>query len=65
MKLYSRDRYPEKMKELPEEIRNQAIRFTNEMIVDGDVRHHEDLIIFIAIQKARKLIQDQKRAEQN
>lgn len=63
--LYSRDRYPEEMKKLPEEIRHQAIRFTNEMMVDGDVRHHEDLIIAIAIQKARKWARDQKQAEQN
>jgi uncharacterized protein YdaT len=62
---YTREKFPEKMKGLPEEIRHQAIRFTNEMMVDGDVRHHEDLIIAIAIQKAMKWDREQKRAEQN
>jgi hypothetical protein len=35
------------------------------MIIDGDVRHHEDLIIAIAIQKARKWATEQKRMEQH
>jgi uncharacterized protein YdaT len=63
--LYSRDRYPEEMEKLPKEIRHQAIKFTNEMIIDGDIRHHEDLIIAIAIQKARKWASERKRMEQN
>ena len=63
--LYSRERYPEEMKNLPKEVRHQAIKFTNDMIVDGDVRHHNDLIIAIAIEKARKWARARKREEQN
>ncbi len=31
-----------------------AIEITNDMLLDGDVRHHKDLIIQIAIQKAKQ-----------
>ena len=50
--LYSEKSYPDAMKELPEDVRRKAIEITNDMLLDGDVRHHKDLIILIAIQKA-------------
>jgi uncharacterized protein YdaT len=59
--LYSNERYPEEMASLSYEVRQRAIRYTNEMIVDGNVRHHKDLIIVIAIQKAKQWARDQKK----
>jgi len=56
--LYSETRYPDVMKQLPEDVRRTAIEITNDMLLDGDVRHHEDLIILIAIQKAKQLIKE-------
>ena len=56
--LYSETRYPDVMKQLPEDVRHIAIEITNDMLVDGDVRHHKDLIILIAIQKAKQLIKE-------
>ena len=56
--LYSEKRYPEVMAQLPEDVRRAAIEITNDMLLDGDVRHHEDLIILIAIQKAQQLIKE-------
>ena len=53
--LYSETKYPDVMKQLPEDVRRTAIEITNDMLLDGDVRHHEDLIIMIAIQKAIQL----------
>jgi uncharacterized protein YdaT len=53
--LYSESKYPDVMKQLPEDVRRTAIEITNDMLLDGDVRHHEDLIIMIAIQKAIQL----------
>ena len=50
--LYSETKYPEAMKKLPEDVRLTAIEITNNMLLDRDVRHHEDFIIQIAIQKA-------------
>jgi uncharacterized protein YdaT len=50
--LYSKDSYPSVMEPLPEEVRQKAIQFTNEMLIDGDVRYHKDFIILKAIQKA-------------
>jgi len=52
--LYSETSYPDAMKQLPEDVRWTAIEITNEMLLDGDVRHHKDLIIQIAIQKAKQ-----------
>lgn len=63
--LYSQDRYPEEMNELPEKVREKAIKFTNDMIVDGNIRHHEDLIIAIAIQKAKTWQRERERSEMN
>lgn len=50
--LFSETKYPDVMKQLPEDVRRTAIEITNDMLLDGDVRYHEDLIIQIAIQKA-------------
>ena len=55
--LYSETDYPEVMKRLPEDVRRIAIEITNDMLLDGDVRHHKDLIILIAIQKAIQSIE--------
>lgn len=52
--LYSETRYPDEMRHLPEDVRRIAIKKTNEMLVDGNIRHHRDLIIVIAISKAKK-----------
>lgn len=52
--LYSETRYPDAMIDLPEDLRRIAIETANDMLLDGDVRHHEDLIILIAIQKAKQ-----------
>jgi uncharacterized protein YdaT len=46
------------MKELPEDVRRTAIKITNEMLLDGDVRHHKDLIVLIAIEKAKQQIEE-------
>ena len=56
--LYSETKYPDLMKQLPEDVRRTAIEITNDMLLDGDVRHHEDLIILMAIQKAKQLIRE-------
>lgn len=56
--LYSETRYPDEMKQLPEDVRRTAIEITNDMLLDGDVRHHKDLIILIAIQKAKQHIKE-------
>jgi hypothetical protein len=52
--LYSETRYPEKMKNLPEDVRRKAIKITNDMLVDGDVRYHKDFIILKAILEAKQ-----------
>jgi len=56
--LYSETKYPDTMKQLPEDLRRTAIEITNQMLLDGDVRHHKDLIILIAIQKAEQLVNE-------
>lgn len=58
--LYSETRYPDVMEQLPEDVRRAAIRITNDMLLDGDVRHHKDLIVLIAIQKAQQQIKERK-----
>ena len=63
--LYSETRYPDVMKQLPEDVRRTAIEITNDMLLDGDVRHHEDLIILIAIQKAKQLIKERSELNSN
>jgi len=54
--LYSETSYPDAMKQLPEEVRRTAIEITNDMLLDGDIRHHKDFIILIAIQKAKQQV---------
>jgi uncharacterized protein YdaT len=56
--LYTEKKYPDAMKELPEEVRRTAIRITNDMLSDGDVRYHEDFVIMMAIQKAQQLTEE-------
>ena len=51
--VYTNDRYPEEMRGLTPEVRKEAIRITNSMIVDGDIRVHEDIIIAYAIHRAQ------------
>ena len=41
------------MKGLPEDVRRKAIKYTNEMMTDSNVRHHKDFIILKAIEKAK------------
>ena len=57
--LYTETKYPDAMKKLPEEVRRTAIKLTNEMLLDGDVRYHEDLIVLMAIAEAKEMT-DQK-----
>lgn len=52
--LFTETRYPDKMEHLPEEVRRKAIKISNDMMVDGDVRFHRDLIVAIAIEEAKK-----------
>ena len=61
--LYSETRYPDAMIELPKDLRRIAIETANDMLLDGDVRHHEDLIILIAIQEAKQQLQ--KKSDRN
>jgi uncharacterized protein YdaT len=63
--LYSETRYPDAMKKLPEDVRRTAIEITNDMLLDGDVRHNKDLIILIAIQKAKQLIKERSDLKLN
>ena len=56
--LYSETKYPEVMKQLPEDVRRTAIEITNDMLLDGDVRYHKDYIILLAIQKARQQVNE-------
>ena len=51
--LYSKDSYPSVMEPLSEEVRRKAIQFSNEMLLDGNVRYHKDFVILQAIEKAR------------
>ncbi|MFN2127676.1 MAG: hypothetical protein ACK2TU_07425 [Anaerolineales bacterium] len=56
--LYSETSYPETMRQLPENVRRTAIEILNDMMLDGDVRHHQDLMILIAIQKAKQQVKE-------
>lgn len=56
--LYSETKYPDAMKKLPEDVRLTAIDITNFMLLDSDVRYHEDFIILIAIQKAKQQLKE-------
>ena len=61
--LYSETMYPDAMIELPEDLRRIAIETANDMLLDGDVRYHEDLIVLIAIQKAKEQLK--KKSDRN
>ena len=63
--LYSDTWYPDKMKQLPEDVRHTAIEITNDMLLDGNVRHHKDLIILIAIQKAKQQVKEKSDSKLN
>lgn len=52
--IYSKDNYPEKMKDLPEEVRKRAISNANKMLVDGDIRLHREIITALAIHQAKE-----------
>ena len=52
--LYTLERYPTEMNQLPEKVRRKAIKITNDMMNDGDVRYHKDFIIVVAIEKAKQ-----------
>jgi len=51
--VYTNESYPAAMKDLPEDVRDKAIHITNSMIIDGDIRMHEDIIIAYAIHEAK------------
>lgn len=63
--LYTETRYPDKMKHLSDDVRKKAIKITNELIVDGDVRVHKDLIIAIAIVEAEKWAKKNEQQNRN
>jgi len=63
--LYSETKYPEAMKKLPEDVRLTAIEITNNMLLDSDIRHHEDFIIQIAIQKAIQQLKEKSDPKLN
>ncbi len=63
--LYSETIYPDAMKQLPEDVRCTAIEIANDMLLDGDVRHHKDLIIQIAIQKAKQQLKEKSDPKLN
>jgi uncharacterized protein YdaT len=63
--LYSETKYPDAMKKLPEDVRLTAIEITNDMLLDSDVRHHEDFIIQIAIQKAIQQLKEKSDSKLN
>lgn len=56
--LYSETKYPDAMKELPEDVRLTAIDITNNMLLDSEVRYHKDFIILIAIQEAKQQLKE-------
>lgn len=63
--LYSETSYPDVMKKLPEDVRRAAIEITNDMLLDGDVRHHRDFIVLIAIQEAQHLINERSNLKKD
>lgn len=63
--LYSETKYPDVMKQLPEDVRRTAIEITNDMLLDGDVRHHEDLVILIAIKRAQQQVREKSDPKLN
>lgn len=63
--LYTETKYPDKMNHLPEEVRRKAIKITNNMMADGDIRFHKDLIIAIAIAEAQKWARQEENLNMN
>jgi uncharacterized protein YdaT len=59
--LYSKDSYPSVMEPLSEEVRRKAIQFSNEMLLDGNVRYHKDFVILQAIEKARLSVNQKQK----
>jgi len=59
--LYSKDSYPSVMEPLSEEVRRKAIQFSNEMLLDGNVRYHKDFVILQAIEKARLSVRKKQK----
>ena len=63
--LYSIDSYPSVMEPLSEEVRRKAIKFSNEMLLDGNVRYHKDFVILQAIEKARLSVTQKQKEGSN
>jgi uncharacterized protein YdaT len=63
--LFTETSYPDKMEHLSDEVRRKAIKISNDMMVDGDVRFHKDLIIAIAIAEAEKWAEQKGRQNIN
>ena len=63
--LFTETSYPDKMEHLSDEVRRKAINIYNEMMVDGDVRFHKDLIIALAIAEAEKWAAKKGRQKMN
>jgi len=63
--MYTNKRYPDAMKNLPEEVRNKAIQIANSLIHDGDIRLHEDMIIASAIRDAKKWARENNADDDN
>ena len=52
--MYTKENYPGVMSKMPEEKRKKAIRIANSMIIDGDIRVHEEIIIAYAMLEAER-----------
>lgn len=63
--LYTETKYPNKMNHLPDKVRRKAIKITNNMMVDGDIRFHKDLIIAIAIAEAQNWAKKEENMSRN
>ena len=53
------------MEPLSEEVRRKAIQFSNEMLLDGNVRYHKDFVILQAIEKARLSVTQKQKEGSN
>jgi len=63
--VYTSERFPEEMNDLPADVRKEAIRITNSMMVDGDIRVHEDIIVAYAIHRAQFQEGEKERGKVN
>lgn len=63
--LYTLERYPVEMNQLPEEVKRKAIKITNDMMNDGDVRYHKDFIIILAIEEAKRWEMSKNKPQAN